>query len=190
MISERLDQGTTDGGEPTKKLCQDNVIIFTDEDARRIQTLHDDAVVVSTIIANYYVRRIFVDNGSSTNILCYSTFFRMRLSADRLERVSTPLVGFVGEAITVEGEVTLPVTAEIEPRQSTVYLTFAVIQVPSTYNAILGRPELNTLRAIVSMYHLLVRFPTKNGVGEMHGINSSLDDASKSLLEVTKRRTP
>ena len=80
----------------------------------------------------------------------------MRLSADRLKRVSTPLVGFAGDAVMVEGEVTLPVTAETEPRQSTVHLTFAVVQVPSAYNTILGRPGLNALRAIVSMYHMLV----------------------------------
>ncbi|XP_073117116.1 uncharacterized protein [Elaeis guineensis] len=46
-------------------------------------------------------------------------------------------------------------------------MTFTVVRVPSTYNAILGRPGLNALRAIVSTYHLLVRFPTKNGAGEM-----------------------
>ena len=111
MISKRLDPGMTAGGESTKKLCQDDVITFIDEDARRIQTPHDDAVVVSTTIANYDVRRIFVDNESSTNILFYLTFSRMRLSADRLKRVSTPMVGFAGDAVTVEGEVTLPMIA-------------------------------------------------------------------------------
>ena len=79
-----------------KKLRQDDVITLTYEDAQRIQTLHDDAVVVSATIANYDVRRILVDNESSTNILFYSTFSRIRLSTDRLKRVSTPLVGFAG----------------------------------------------------------------------------------------------
>ena len=116
MISKRLDRGTTAGGKSTKKLHRDDVITFTDEDAWRIQTLHDDAVVVSTTIANYDVKKILVDNGSSTNILFYSTFFRMRLSTDRLRRVSTPLVGFVGKTVAVEGEIALPVTAGAEPR--------------------------------------------------------------------------
>ena len=80
-----------------------------------------------------------------------------------------PLIGFAGDTITTEGKITLPVTVGTEPRQSTVSLTFAVAQVPSAYNAILGRPGLNALRAIVSTYHLLVRFPTKNGVGKMRG---------------------
>ena len=146
-----------------------DAITFTDEDVQGIQTPHDDAVVVSATIANYDVKRIFVDNGSSMNVLFYSTFSRMRLSTDRLKNVSTPLIGFAGDTVTTEGEVTLPVTVGTKPRQSTVPLTFAVVQVPSAYNAILGRSGLNALKAIVSTYHLLVRFPTKNGVGEMCG---------------------
>ena len=114
-----MDRGTTAEEESTKRPRQDDVIIFTDEDARKIQTLHDDAIVVSATIANYDVKKILVDNGSSTNILFYSTFSRMRLSTDRLRRVSTPLVGFVGDAVAVEGEIALFVIAGAEPRQST-----------------------------------------------------------------------
>ena len=44
-----------------------------------------------------------------------------------------------------------------------------MVRIPSAYNAILGRPGLNALRAIVSTYHLLVRFPTKHGIGELRG---------------------
>ena len=77
MISKRLDRGTTVEGESTKKPCQDDVITFTDEDVWKIQTLHDDAVVVSATIANYDVKKILVDNESSINILFYSTFSRM-----------------------------------------------------------------------------------------------------------------
>ena len=42
------------------------------------------------------------------------------------------------------------------PRQSCVMADFLVIDQPSTFNAILGRPSLKELRAI----HLLMKFPT------------------------------
>ena len=42
-----------------------------------------------------------------------------------------------------------------------------MVRVPSAYNAILGRSGLNTIRAVVLTYHLLVRFSTRYGVGEM-----------------------
>ena len=126
------------------------------EDVRRIQTPYDGAVLVSATIVNYDVKRIFVDNENSTNILFYSTISQMRLPNDRLRRVSTPLVGFTGDAVTVEGEISLPLTTGIEPQQSTIFITFMVVWVPSTYNVILGRPGLNALKPVVLTYHLLV----------------------------------
>ena len=69
----------------------------------------------------------------------------------------------------VEGAITLPVTVGTEPYQKILRLTFLVIKVPSAYNAILGHPGLNAFRAVVSTYHLLVKFLTPYGVGEMQG---------------------
>ena len=56
MISKRLGPETSAGGEPTKRLRPDDVITFTEDDVRGIQTPHDDAVVVSTTITNYDVK--------------------------------------------------------------------------------------------------------------------------------------
>ena len=36
---------------------------------------------------------------------------------------------------------------------------------PSAYNILLGRPSLNAVRAIPSAYHMVIKFPTTNGVG-------------------------
>ncbi|GAV83661.1 hypothetical protein CFOL_v3_27107, partial [Cephalotus follicularis] len=46
-------------------------------------------------------------------------------------------------------------------------MTFLVVDTPSPYNAIIGRPGLNLMEAIVSTRHLLVKFPTRFGVGEV-----------------------
>ncbi|GAV84247.1 hypothetical protein CFOL_v3_27691, partial [Cephalotus follicularis] len=50
-----------------------------------------------------------------------------------------------------------------------VEMTFLVVDTPSPYNAIIGRPGLNLLEAIVSTRHLLMKFPTRFGVGEVRG---------------------
>ena len=36
---------------------------------------------------------------------------------------------------------------------------------PSAYNILLGKPSLNDIRAIPSAYHMVIKFPTTNGVG-------------------------
>uniref|UniRef100_A0A2N9EDC4 Integrase catalytic domain-containing protein n=1 Tax=Fagus sylvatica TaxID=28930 RepID=A0A2N9EDC4_FAGSY len=55
------------------------------------------------------------------------------------------------------------------PKQATRRVEFLVVDCLSAYNVIIGRPTLNRLRAVTSTYHLLVRFPTENGIGEMKG---------------------
>ena len=46
---------------------------------------------------------------------------------------------------------------------------FLVVDAPSAYNMLLGRPSLNAVRAIPSAYHMMIKFPTTNGVGMVRG---------------------
>ena len=42
-----------------------------------------------------------------------------------------------------------------------------MVNCSSAYNAILGRPTLNSWKAVTSTYHLMVKFPTNYRVGEL-----------------------
>ena len=44
-----------------------------------------------------------------------------------------------------------------------------VVKGRSSYNAILGRPTLVAMRAVTSIYHLCLKFPTPGGVGVIRG---------------------
>ncbi|XP_022892021.1 uncharacterized protein LOC111406891 [Olea europaea var. sylvestris] len=44
-------------------------ITFGARDLKGVSYAHDDALVVSAIVANFQVKRILIDNGSATNIL-------------------------------------------------------------------------------------------------------------------------
>ncbi|XP_064967069.1 uncharacterized protein LOC103984774 [Musa acuminata AAA Group] len=133
------------------------------------QTEHDDALVISARIANAQVRRIMIDTGSSADILYFNAFQKLGLSGDSMKLIFSALTGFTGDSISPLGAITLPLTLGAPPRSKTVMTTFLVIDLPAAYNAILGRPTLNKIRAVVSTYYQTVKFPTHAGTGEVAG---------------------
>ena len=46
---------------------------------------------------------------------------------------------------------------------------FLVVDAPSAYNILLGRPSLNAIKAIPFAYHMMIKFPTTSGVGMVRG---------------------
>ena len=81
----------------------------------------------------------------------------------------SPLVGFGGTKVQPVGTVTLPVLVGTYPQQVAKDVNFLVVDCSSPYNAIIGRPTLNSWKAVTSTYHLSVKFPTENRVGEIQG---------------------
>ncbi|XP_030964303.1 uncharacterized protein LOC115985502 [Quercus lobata] len=62
------------GRSPRTRSRDELTISFIDEDAERIHHPHDDAIVITLLIADYTTKRVLVDNGSSANILYYPAF--------------------------------------------------------------------------------------------------------------------
>ena len=110
-----------------------------------------------------------VDNGSSADILYYPAFQQMRLGRDLLRPACSPLIGFGGMEVQPVGTVTLPVVVGSYPQQITKSVNFLMVNCSSSYNAIIGMPTLNSWKAITSTYHLLVKFPTECGIGQVQG---------------------
>nr|XP_009409627.1 PREDICTED: uncharacterized protein LOC103991808 [Musa acuminata subsp. malaccensis] len=133
------------------------------------QPEHDDALVISARVANAQVRRIMVDTGSSADILYLDTFRKLGLARENMKPMCSALTGFTGDSISPLGAITLPLTLGAPPRSKTMMTTFLVVDLPTAYNAILGRTTLNKVRAVVSTYYQTVKFPTHAGVGEVTG---------------------
>ncbi|GAV57587.1 hypothetical protein CFOL_v3_01124, partial [Cephalotus follicularis] len=125
----------------------EEVISFSEADYEGVRLPHDDPVVVTLLVELFTMKRILIDNGSSVDILYKHAFDQLRITADQLKPVKTPLVGFAGETIHPLGSINLSVVAGTAPRQTQVEMTFLVMDTPSPYNAIIGRPGLNLLEA-------------------------------------------
>ncbi|KAK3042098.1 hypothetical protein RJ639_001800 [Escallonia herrerae] len=113
-------------------------ITFFDKDSKDIKTPHDDPFVIAIKAENFDVKRVLIDNGSSTEILFYDAFKNMNIPTDRLRKMDTPLYGFSNHPVAAEGIIALPVAIGTPPAQANFMLDFVVVKVPSAYNAILG----------------------------------------------------
>ncbi|KAL0444303.1 UNVERIFIED_CONTAM: hypothetical protein Slati_2153000 [Sesamum latifolium] len=142
-------------------------ITFGSKDLNEKQGSQDDPMVIKLDIANFSVHKVLVDNGSSADIIFWDVLKKMGLEDSKLSPVHTPLVGFGGSEVASMGTIDLPVSMGDEPRRRTTIVRFFVVDTPFAYNVILGNPGLNLFRAVVSTYHQKMKFPTKNGVGEV-----------------------
>ena len=93
----------------------------------------------------------------------------MRLGRDLLRPVCSSLIGFGGMKVQPIGTVTLPVVVGSYPQQITKSVNFLVVDCLSSYNVIIGRPTLNSWKAVTSTYHLSVKFPTEYGIRQAQG---------------------
>uniref|UniRef100_A0A2N9FHX8 RNase H type-1 domain-containing protein n=1 Tax=Fagus sylvatica TaxID=28930 RepID=A0A2N9FHX8_FAGSY len=114
-------------------------------------------------------RRVLIDNGSSVDIIYLLAYQQMKIDKERLSPIDIPLVGFTGDKVKPSGVVSLIIEARTFPKQVRTSVEFLVVDCLSAYNVIIGRPTLNKLRVVTSTYHLLVRFPTEHGIGELRG---------------------
>ncbi|KAL2252463.1 UNVERIFIED_CONTAM: hypothetical protein Sindi_0041000 [Sesamum indicum] len=130
---------------------------------------NNEALVISATTSNFWVKKILVDSGSSVDIIFHDTYVQLGIDNAQLRKVNTPLMGFSVDMIQPVGEVTLPLSLESYPKRSTKLVKFLVVKAPFAYNVILGRPSLNLFRAIASTFHLKLKFPTPDGVGEAAG---------------------
>ncbi|KAL2247278.1 UNVERIFIED_CONTAM: hypothetical protein Sindi_2580100 [Sesamum indicum] len=148
-------------------IAQEHEIVFSNQDARDKIGLENDPMVIKMDIANFTVHKVLVDNGSPTDIIRKEVLSKMGLDDVRLAPVKTPLVGFGGSEVESLGTIDLPVSIGEEPRRKTLMVKFLAVDTPFAYNVILGRPGLNSFRAIVSTFHLKMKFPTPNRIGEV-----------------------
>ncbi|XP_074561116.1 uncharacterized protein LOC141817345, partial [Curcuma longa] len=140
------------------------VIFFGPQDLDGVEAPHDDALVIRATVANYDIGRVFVDTGSSVNVLFANTFQQMDINEDSLTSLTTPLYRFTGNEVQPLGQITLPISLGELPLIRTRRVSFIIVDAPSSYNIILGRPTLSAFSAVVSTYHQKMKFPVGDKV--------------------------
>jgi len=137
--------------------------VFTDDDFHGLDHQQDDPVVIIVEIENYAVKKVLVDQGSSVDILYWTTYQKLQLPDTAMVPYDEPIYGFFGEQVSTRGYIDLHIVFRKGTQTKTIPIRFLIVDAPTSYNILLGRPSLNTLGAVVSTLHIAMKFPAPSG---------------------------
>ena len=78
-------------------------------------------------------------------------------------RYDEPIYGFSGEQVSTRSYIDLHTVFRDGTQTKTIPIRFLIVDTPTSYNVLLGRPSLNTLSNVVSTPHLAMKFPSPSG---------------------------
>ncbi|GFS40490.1 hypothetical protein Acr_00g0068850 [Actinidia rufa] len=154
---------------PPKKIktaeTERDCVTFSRAELERVQHPHSDPSVVQLRIGGYDVKRILVDTGSSVEVMYYDLFKQLKISQEQLKPARAPLVGFNAQAHWPLGTVSLKTRAGSQELMT----EFVVVDIPSPYNAIVGRDWLHKIKGVASTLHQAIKFLTPRGEKTIYG---------------------
>ena len=74
-------------------------IVFTETDASWVYHPHEDALIITTKLANSLIHQVLIDSGSAVNILYWGAYRKTGLKWADLRPMTSPLYGFIGESV-------------------------------------------------------------------------------------------
>src|ERR1041385_3913149 len=130
--------------------------------------------------------RIFMDGGSSMNIIFVSTLRKMLIPRSVWKKSSTVLYGVVpGEAATSLGLIELEVFFGSRRNFARHTLEFEVLDWQSQYHTILGRPAFAQFMAIPHYTYLKLKMPGSAGVITVNGSFTKSDKCDRDFYKVS-----
>nr|GEX36700.1 reverse transcriptase domain-containing protein [Tanacetum cinerariifolium] len=98
-------------------------------------------IIIEVEMREHFVHRMYVDGGSSSEIMYEHCFNRFRPKVkSQMVPATTLMVGFSGEIIWPLGQISLLVKKGNEEHSTSAWMNFMIVRSPSPYNEIIGRP--------------------------------------------------
>ncbi|XP_059664021.1 uncharacterized protein LOC132309754 [Cornus florida] len=132
---------------------------FGDGDLSRVQLPHEDLLVISLLVANYMIKRVLIDPGSSVNIITKAVFEQLEIPSSSIRPTSSPLMGFDGTKVDPLGVIDLSVTAA----KRTLKENFVLTEIHPSYNLIMGRGWIHRINEVPSTLHQVMRCLSPDG---------------------------
>ena len=89
-------------------------------------------MVISIVTVGRRVRKVLIDQGSSTDVMFQGTFNKLQLSPDQLRPYDNCLFGFAGDQVEVRGHVELRTTFSDGTSSRTTNIRYFVVNATSS----------------------------------------------------------
>ncbi|KAJ9183387.1 hypothetical protein P3X46_007249 [Hevea brasiliensis] len=124
---------------------------------------------VFSIDMEYMVRRVLIDTGSLVNLITLEVYEKLGLKRTDLTKVVFPLVRLGDKTVLVTRTINLIAILGNEVHKHTIYVEFIVVDIPLSYNAILGQPILNGNNILINMDYLCLKLLAPSGIAVVRG---------------------
>ncbi|GKC93310.1 reverse transcriptase domain-containing protein, partial [Tanacetum coccineum] len=122
-------------------------------------------LVIEAEIGGHMIHRMYIDGGSSTEVLYEHCFNQLRPEIKtQMVPATTSLTGFSGETIWPMGQLRLLVTIGDADHYTRAWMNFMIVRSMSPYNGIIGRSGIREIQAVPSTAHGMLKFHVDIGI--------------------------
>ncbi|KAM3249438.1 hypothetical protein P3L10_011208 [Capsicum annuum] len=129
-------------------------ILFHDDELPPEGRAHNWLLHVTLQYKGNRISRVLIDLGSGLNILPLNTLTKLEIDMSKVQMWKMNMKGFDGSQRGTIGEITLDMMTGPVPFS----IPFQVLDIPASYNLLLGRPWIHMNGAVPSTQHRSVRF--------------------------------
>ncbi|GJT94587.1 reverse transcriptase domain-containing protein [Tanacetum coccineum] len=131
----------------------------------------EGSLVIEAEISGHMIHRMYVDGDSSTEVLYEHCFNQLRPEIkSQMVLATTSLTGFSRESIWPLGQLRLLVKLGDAVHSTKAWMNFMIARSLSSYNGIIGRPEIREIQAIPSTAHRMLKFPVDGWIVTIRSI--------------------
>nr|GEU91847.1 reverse transcriptase domain-containing protein [Tanacetum cinerariifolium] len=122
-------------------------------------------LVIEAEIGGYMIHHMYVDGGSSIEILYEHCFNRLWPEIkNQMVPATSSLTGFSGETIWPLGQLRLLVTIGDADHSTRAWMNFMIVRSLSHYNGIIRRPGIREIQVVPSTAHEMLKFTIEGGI--------------------------
>lgn len=133
---------------------------------------YNDSLVIWATMVNYDKALVFMDAGSSVNILFWVDLEHMIIKARDLQYITVLLFEFLGHVVQQLSQIKLPLSLGKEPHCRIILTTYTYS--PSSYNIILRRLSLSAFQVVASPYYQKIKCAIEKKWKKFMGTNKLL----------------